>query len=204
MAITVGLFLAWVLAVGALAGDVARKPAKRKADASAPKFERDLRDASTQLGAPGVERTPAPSASQTKAGYSIDWFNVTNNGGTNTAASTNYSWDATVGQSLAGSAASTNWSWDVGFWFSDGATGGCLSALAGDVNITAEVNLTDVIVLVNYVLKAGPLPQPCEANGDVNCSGGVNSTDIIFLVNYVLKAGPPPCDICNDSPLSCT
>ena len=137
------------------------------------------------------------------AAFDVYWTSL-NGGGATSTGSTNYSWDATVGQGLAGSSASTNWSWDVGFWFSDAVGGACLAALAGDVNLTGSVNSTDIIVLVNYVLKGGPLPEPCEANGDVNCNGSVNSTDIIYLVNYVLKAGPLPCDICNDSPLSCT
>lgn len=75
-------------------------------------------------------------------------------------------------------------------------TGGCPVPLTGDVQSSGDVNSTDIIYLVNYVLKGGPDPLPCPAGGDANCDGVVNSTDIIYLVNYVLKGGPPPCDVC--------
>jgi hypothetical protein len=197
------VWLTLMLVVGALAGDSERSSTRVQPTTNPPEFERNLRDAATKLGRSTVQETANSAEPAAKAGYTVDWYNISNNGGTNTAASTNYSWDATVGQGLAGSTSSTNWSWDVGFWFTDGPAGGCLSSLAGDVNVTGNLNTTDIIVLVNYVLKAGPLPQPCVANGDATCSCGVNSTEINFLVNYVLKAGPPPCDICNDSPLPC-
>jgi hypothetical protein len=72
----------------------------------------------------------------------------------------------------------------------------CPINVVGDVQNSGDVNSTDLIYLVNYVLKGGPDPQPCPANGDANCTGEVNTTDIIYLVNYVLKGGPPPCDVC--------
>jgi hypothetical protein len=73
----------------------------------------------------------------------------------------------------------------------------CGVAMTGDVNVNGEIATSDIIYLVNFVLKAGPPPLPCEASGDANCTGEVNTTDIILLVNYVLKAGPPPCDVCS-------
>jgi hypothetical protein len=72
----------------------------------------------------------------------------------------------------------------------------CPIAVTGDVQNSGNVNSTDIIYLVNYVLKGGPDPMPCPAGGDANCTGDVNSTDIIYLVNYVLKAGPAPCNVC--------
>jgi hypothetical protein len=66
---------------------------------------------------------------------------------------------------------------------------------AGDQNEDGSVTAADIIYLVQYVFKSGPLPLPCEAAGDVNCDGVVNATDIIFLVVYVFKSGPPPCNV---------
>jgi hypothetical protein len=81
----------------------------------------------------------------------------------------------------------------------------CLIALPGDVNEDGAVTASDVIVLVNYVFKGGPDPEPCAANGDVNCDGSVTAADIIHMVNYVFKGGPPPCDICNEpGAMECT
>jgi hypothetical protein len=84
------------------------------------------------------------------------------------------------------------------FSFSGADTGGtsCPVIATGDANQDGIVNSTDIIYLVNYVLKGGPLPLLCAAVGDANCDEQVNSTDIIYLVNYVLKGGPAPCDVC--------
>lgn len=75
-------------------------------------------------------------------------------------------------------------------------TAACPVALTGDANNSGTVVSSDIIYLVNFVLKAGAVPLPCTAAGDVNCDGEVKSSDIIYLVNYVLKAGSPPCDVC--------
>jgi hypothetical protein len=63
------------------------------------------------------------------------------------------------------------------------------------VNVDGVLSAADVIVLVNYIFKSGPEPQPCVAAGDVNCSGTVTSADIIYLVNHVFNSGDPPCDL---------
>ena len=68
-------------------------------------------------------------------------------------------------------------------------------ALTGDANNDRVLNSADVIELVNFVFKSGPVPYPVPAAGDVNCSGSVTSSDIIELVNHVFKSGPGPCDV---------
>jgi hypothetical protein len=72
----------------------------------------------------------------------------------------------------------------------------CPVALTGDADASGEVKSSDIIYLVNYVLKAGPEPVPCPAAGDANGDGEVKTSDIIYVVNYVLKAGPAPVDVC--------
>jgi len=70
----------------------------------------------------------------------------------------------------------------------------CL-AKAGDANNDANVNLTDIIFLVNYVFKSGTPPSPL-CRGDANgTTGAPNLTDVVYLVNRVFKGGPAPVKI---------
>ena len=72
----------------------------------------------------------------------------------------------------------------------------CSIEMTGDVNLSGTIVTSDIIVLVNYIFKAGADPLPCIGAGDVNCDGKVAASDIIYLVNYVLKGGAAPCDAC--------
>jgi hypothetical protein len=63
--------------------------------------------------------------------------------------------------------------------------------IRGDVNRSGSITSSDIIYLVNYVFKAGPLPVPLQS-GDVNKDGSINASDVIYLVNFVFKGGPPP------------
>jgi subtilisin family serine protease len=62
----------------------------------------------------------------------------------------------------------------------------------GDPNADFKVNVTDVIYLVNYFFKGGPVPIPGLFAADVNCDNLRNVTDVIYLVNYLFKGGPKP------------
>jgi len=64
--------------------------------------------------------------------------------------------------------------------------------LCGDVNGDGKVNVSDVIYLVNYLFKGGPLPIPELLVGDVNGDGKVTVSDVVYLINYLFKGGPPP------------
>ncbi len=62
---------------------------------------------------------------------------------------------------------------------------------AGDVNGNGNLNLTDIVMLVNYIFKGGTEPYPA-CTGDVNYDGKITLPDIVFLVNYIFKGGPRP------------
>jgi hypothetical protein len=64
----------------------------------------------------------------------------------------------------------------------------------GDANGDEIINVTDVIYLINWLFKGGPVPT---INSDVNCSGKVDVTDVIYLINYLFKGGPEPCPNCS-------
>jgi len=62
---------------------------------------------------------------------------------------------------------------------------------SGNLTGDDKVNMTDVVYLVNIVLKSWAIPGPnCLA--DVNGDSLLSLADVIFLANYVLKFGPSP------------
>ncbi len=66
----------------------------------------------------------------------------------------------------------------------------------GDVNASGgNPNLSDIIYLVNFLFKGGPVP-PATCGGDPNGSGGSGDlTDVVYLVNFIFNAGPAPVEI---------
>ncbi|MDP3025620.1 MAG: dockerin type I repeat-containing protein [candidate division Zixibacteria bacterium] len=61
----------------------------------------------------------------------------------------------------------------------------------GDANYDTKTTVSDVVYLVNYLFKGGPLP-PLKDMGDANHDTKVTVSDVVFLVNYLFKGGPPP------------
>ena len=64
----------------------------------------------------------------------------------------------------------------------------------GDADGDGTVGLSDVVYLINFVLRGGPPPEPPEA-GDVNCDGDVDLADVVYLINFLFRDGPPPCNL---------
>lgn len=63
--------------------------------------------------------------------------------------------------------------------------------LAGDANNDHQYNIGDVIYLINYVFKHGPLP-PCLNEGDANRDCNINVGDAVYLIKPIFKGGPRP------------
>ena len=57
---------------------------------------------------------------------------------------------------------------------------------AGDVNGDDVVNVSDIVVLVNFILGGGTGAVDC---GDLNDDGVTNVSDIVQVVNYILGGG---------------
>ncbi|MDP3024836.1 MAG: dockerin type I repeat-containing protein [candidate division Zixibacteria bacterium] len=64
----------------------------------------------------------------------------------------------------------------------------------GDVNKDRKLDLADIVYLVAYVFKRGPMPKEFTDQGDVNNNGRVNVADVVYLVAYTFKGGPAPID----------
>lgn len=62
----------------------------------------------------------------------------------------------------------------------------------GDVNNDNKINLSDLIILANYLFRGGPGPIPFRHLGDLNADGIVNLTDVQYMVNYYFFFGAPP------------
>jgi len=63
----------------------------------------------------------------------------------------------------------------------------------GDVNADERVDLADVIYLINYLFRNGPLPSPLES-ADVNCDDLIDVADVVHLINYLYQGGSSPCE----------
>jgi hypothetical protein len=75
-----------------------------------------------------------------------------------------------------------------------------MPTLRGDANGDGVINASDVVYLVNYVLRGGPAPEPLKA-GDANCDLWIDLEDVIYLIRYLFLRGPEPglgCDKAED------
>ena len=65
-------------------------------------------------------------------------------------------------------------------------TEGDQSGIKGDANMDGEVNVTDVMTIVGYILKT-EIEKFNFANANVNKDGEVDVTDVMMVVNIILK-----------------
>lgn len=63
--------------------------------------------------------------------------------------------------------------------------------LVGDLSRNMLVESSDLILMVNYIFKSAPAPDPI-AVAEINGTPPITSGDIIHLVNYIFKGGAPP------------
>jgi hypothetical protein len=77
-----------------------------------------------------------------------------------------------------------------------------VSYICGDADRNQVVNVSDVVLLINFVFGDGPAPEP-EPAGDVDCNGTVNVSDVVYLINFVFGTGDDPCDTDGDGVPDC-
>jgi hypothetical protein len=68
---------------------------------------------------------------------------------------------------------------------------GITNYLCGDCNSDGNVDVGDVVYLINYLYRSGPVPNPL-LSGDANKDGGVDVGDVVYLINYLFRNGPSP------------
>jgi hypothetical protein len=62
----------------------------------------------------------------------------------------------------------------------------------GDVNFDGKVDIIDVVFLLNYLFKDGPLP-PHPISADVDSANKViDIQDVVYLLSYLFLNGPTP------------
>jgi hypothetical protein len=65
----------------------------------------------------------------------------------------------------------------------------------GDNTNDSSLDVSDVIMLLGYLYKAGAPPEPL-CKGDANCDGVGDIGDVICLLNYLFRYGSAPCFDC--------
>jgi len=61
--------------------------------------------------------------------------------------------------------------------------------ISGDANGDWKVSVSDVVYIINYLFKQGPI---FIGFSDVNNDSKVSVSDVVYLINYLFKQGPVP------------
>jgi photosystem II stability/assembly factor-like uncharacterized protein len=70
-------------------------------------------------------------------------------------------------------------------------TGDACDCICGDIDGNGQTDMLDILYLISYLYKGGPVPDPPEA-GDINDDDASNMLDILYLISYLYKGGPEP------------
>ncbi|MFH2056605.1 MAG: hypothetical protein ABIJ61_11650 [bacterium] len=70
-----------------------------------------------------------------------------------------------------------------------------IEPVCGDANRDGFPNITDAVMLIDFIFNQGPAPEPLSV-GDCNCDQITNITDAVFLVDYIFNSGSAPCEAC--------
>ena len=149
-----------------------------------PKEEPKTRDFSNANPITTTEVNQTPSSLPTSTNFIMVTDVLDGFGGQKQGNACDLSFFAGGQSSPIGMGSSTNFKLYAGFVYP--AVVNC-----GDANADGVIDVGDLVYLINYLFKSGPLPKPYQA-GDANCSGTVDIGDVVYLINYLFKAGPPP------------
>ena len=83
---------------------------------------------------------------------------------------------------------------DVTYDYTGGPSGGLsgtcniIGHISGDVNLDGNFNVTDLILMVDFIFRGGDAPLVLET-GDVNADGKVNIRDLTMFVDFIFRGG---------------
>ena len=66
-----------------------------------------------------------------------------------------------------------------------------LIMVRGDSNLNYKVDMTDALMINNWLFSGGPAP-PCLNQADANDDGRVDVSDSTFILNWLFMGGPAP------------
>lgn len=119
-------------------------------------------------------------SSSRRAGSEPEIFKTTNNGYTFTDLDTSKRYVYRV-RSLGEEKTSSQWSEEKSFEF------GSAGIIPGDANGDGTVNVSDIVLTVNYIM-GNPAPNFNKEAADLNGDGEINVTDIVKMVNIIMEA----------------
>jgi hypothetical protein len=67
--------------------------------------------------------------------------------------------------------------------------------IAGDVDRSGVVTLADVVYLLNFLYRGGPVPRPLKV-ADVNGDCSTTFADAVYLIRYLFRSGASPITGC--------
>lgn len=66
----------------------------------------------------------------------------------------------------------------------------------GDLTHDQRIDLSDLSMLIAYLVADGAKPSPITLVADWNCSGVVDLSDLSAMISYLITNSPKPCNLC--------
>ena len=129
-----------------------------------------------------VSQVTSGVTTQPTAGEQIKWHVMA--GGATRASSATHMVSGTIGQTAVSAGNSAAYMIKNGFW-QNHEPSSCCSGSRGNVNMSGNIDATDLSCLVSFVL-GGTFVLPCPDAANVNGIGGIDATDLSSLVSFIL------------------
>jgi len=91
----------------------------------------------------------------------------------------------------------------IGRWIDQGALSAPVPAVRGDVDRNGTLELTDAVVLLQFLFLGGEAPM-CDATADADASEVLEVTDVVAILNYLFRGGAPLPELTAEEVARCT